>query len=159
MHAKIIQLSKKRISKDEYIDKDGFELEDYGKYNIDYIDDIEKSARKEEIASMEREFPIKLFEVAGPNKVRFIDNTWELKNLLFSRIKSTIQETDVVRFFDSDKCRLTALLQKPFTDDLFVIDGTMYSSYNLIDYALRDNFSDGDTIYVGNILDYHSCIF
>ena len=72
MHAKIIQLSKNRISKDEYIDKDGFELEDYGKYNIDYIDDIEKSARKEEIASMKSEFPIKLFEVAGPNKVRFI---------------------------------------------------------------------------------------
>ena len=58
-------------------------------------------------------------------------------------------------FFNSDKCRLTALLQKPFTGDLFVIDGTMYSSYNLIDYALRDNFPDGDTIYVGNILDYH----
>ena len=104
---------------------------------------------------MESEFPIKLFEVAGPNKVRFIDNTWKLKNLLFSRVKSTIQETDVVSFFDSDKCRLTALLQKPFTGDLFVIDGTLYSSYNLIDYALRDNFSDGDTIYVGNILDYH----
>ena len=45
-------------------------------------------------------------------------------------------------FFNSDKCRLTALLQKPFTGDLFVIDGTLYSSYNLIDYALRDNFSD-----------------
>ena len=134
---------------------DDFELDVYGKYNIDYIDDIENSTRKEEIVNMESEFPIKLFEVAGPNKVRFIDNTWKLKNLLFSRIKSTIQETDVVRFFDSDKCRLTALLQKPFTGDLFVIDGTMYSSYNLIDYALRDNFSDGDTIYVGNILDYH----
>ena len=134
---------------------DDFELDVYGKYNIDYIDDIENSTRKEEIVNMESEFPIKLFEVAGPNKVRFIDNTWELKNLLFSRIKSTIQETDVVSFFDSDKCRLTALLQKPFTGDLFVIDGTMYSSYNLIDYALRDNFSDGDTIYVGNILDYH----
>ena len=134
---------------------DDFELDVYGKYNIDYIDDIENSTRKEEIVSMESEFPIKLFEVAGPNKVRFIDNTWELKNLLFSRVKSTIQETDVVSFFNSDKCRLTALLQKPFTDDLFVIDGTMYSSYNLIDYALRDNFSDGDTIYVGNILDYH----
>ena len=134
---------------------DDFELDVYGKYNIDYIDDIENSTRKEEIVNMESEFPIKLFEVAGPNKVRFIDNTWELKNLLLSRIKSTIQETDVVRFFDSDKCRLTALLQKPFTGDLFVIDGTMYSSYNLIDYALRDNFSDGDTIYVGNILDYH----
>ena len=127
----------------------------YGKYNIDYIDDIENSTRKEEIVNMESEFPIKLFEVAGPNKVRFIDNTWKLKNLLFSRVKSTIQETDVVGFFDSDKCRLTALLQKPFTGDLFVIDGTLYSSYNLIDYALRDNFSDGDTIYVGNILDYH----
>ena len=137
---------------------DDFELDVYGKYNIDYIDDIENSTRKEEIVNMESEFPIKLFEVAGPNKVRFIDNTWELKNLLFSRIKSTIQETDVTSFFDSDKCRLTAILQKPFTDDLFVIDGTMYSSYNLIDYALRDNFSDGDTIYVGNILDYHSCI-
>ena len=61
----------------------------------------------------------------------------------------------MVGFFDSDKCRLTALLQKPFTDDLFVIDGTMYSSYNLIDYALRDNFSDGDTIYVGRILDFY----
>ena len=134
---------------------DDFELDVYGKYNIDYIDDIEKSTRKEEIVIMESEFPIKLFEVAGPNKVRFIDNTWKLKNLLFSRVKSTIQETDVVRFFDSDKCRLTALLQKPFTGDLFVIDGTLYSSYNLIDYALRDNFSDGDTIYVGNILDYH----
>ena len=134
---------------------DDFELDVYGKYNIDYIDDIENSTRKEEIVNMESEFPIKLFEVAGPNKVRFIDNTWKLKNLLFSRIKSTIQETDVVRFFDSDKCRLTALLQKPFTGDLFVIDGTLYSSYNLIDYALRDNFSDGDTIYVGNILDYH----
>ena len=134
---------------------DDFELDVYGKYNIDYIDDIENSTRKEEIVNMESEFPIKLFEVAGPNKVRFIDNTWKLKNLLFSRVKSTIQETDVVSFFDSDKCRLTALLQKPFTDDLFVIDGTMYSSYNLIDYALRDNFSDGDTIYVGNILDYH----
>ena len=134
---------------------DDFELDVYGKYNIDYIDDIENSTRKEEIVNMESEFPIKLFEVAGPNKVRFIDNTWELKNLLFSRVKSTIQETDVVGFFDSDKCRLTALLQKPFTGDLFVIDGTMYSSYNLIDYALRDNFSDGDTIYVGNILDYH----
>ena len=134
---------------------DDFELDVYGKYNIDYIDDIENSTRKEEIVNMESEFPIKLFEVAGPNKVRFIDNTWKLKNLLFSRVKSTIQETDVVGFFDSDKCRLTALLQKPFTGDLFVIDGTMYSSYNLIDYALRDNFSDGDTIYVGNILDYH----
>lgn len=134
---------------------DDFELDVYGKYNIDYIDDIENSTRKEEIVNMESEFPIKLFEVAGPNKVRFIDNTWELKNLLFSRVKSTIQETDVVSFFDSDKCRLIALLRKPFTDDLFVIDGTMYSSYNLIDYALRDNFSDGDTIYVGNILDYH----
>ena len=134
---------------------DDFELDVYGKYNIDYIDDIENSTRKEEIVIMESEFPIKLFEVAGPNKVRFIDNTWKLKNLLFSRVKSTIQETDVVRFFDSDKCRLTALLQKPFTGDLFVIDGTLYSSYNLIDYALRDNFSDGDTIYVGNILDYH----
>ena len=134
---------------------DDFELDVYGKYNIDYIDDIENSTRKEEIFSMESEFPIKLFEVAGPNKVRFIDNTWKLKNLLFSRVKSTIQETDVVGFFDSDKCRLTALLQKPFTGDLFVIDGTLYSSYNLIDYALRDNFSDGDTIYVGNILDYH----
>ena len=134
---------------------DDFELDVYGKYNIDYIDDIENSTRKEEIVNMESEFPIKLFEVAGPNKVRFIDNTWELKNLLFSRVKSTIQETDVVGFFDSDKCRLTALLQKPFTGDLFVIDGTLYSSYNLIDYALRDNFSDGDTIYVGNILDYH----
>ena len=134
---------------------DDFELDVYGKYNIDYIDDIENSTRKEEIDNMESEFPIKLFEVAGPNKVRFIDNTWELKNLLFSRVKSTIQETDVVGFFDSDKCRLTALLQKPFTGDLFVIDGTLYSSYNLIDYALRDNFSDGDTIYVGNILDYH----
>lgn len=134
---------------------DDFELDVYGKYNIDYIDDIENSTRKEEIVNMESEFPIKLFEVAGPNKVRFIDNTWELKNLLFSRVISTIQKTDVVSFFDSDKCRLTALLQKPFTDDLFVIDGTMYSSYNLIDYALRDNFSDGDTIYVGNILDYH----
>ena len=132
-----------------------FELDVYGKYNIDYIDDIENSTRKEEIVNMESEFPIKLFEVAGPNKVRFIDNTWKLKNLLFSRVKSTIQETDVVGFFDSDKCRLTALLQKPFTGDLFVIDGTLYSSYNLIDYALRDNFSDGDTIYVGNILDYH----
>ena len=137
---------------------DDFELDVYGKYNIDYIDDIENSTRKEEIVNMESEFPIKLFEVAGPNKVRFIDNTWKLKNLLFSRVKSTIQETDVVGFFDSDKCRLTALLQKPFTGDLFVIDGTLYSSYNLIDYALRDNFSDGDTIYVGNILDYHSCI-
>ena len=134
---------------------DDFELDVYGKYNIDYIDDIENSTRKEEIVNMESEFPIKLFEVAGPNKVRFIDNTWKLKNLLFSRVKSTIQETDVVGFFDSDKCRLTALLQKPFTGDLFVIDGTMYSSYNLIDYALRDNFSDGDTINVGNILDYH----
>ena len=134
---------------------DDFELDVYGKYNIDYIDDIENSTRKEEIVNMESEFPIKLFEVAGPNKVRFIDNTWKLKNLLFSRVKSTIQETDVVGFFDSDKCRLTALLQKPFTGDLFVIDGTLYSSYNLIDYALRDNFSDGDTIYVGNILDYH----
>ena len=134
---------------------DDFELDVYGKYNIDYIDDIENSTRKEEIVNMESEFPIKLFEVAGPNKVRFIDNTWELKNLLFSRVKSTIQETDVVSFFNSDKYWLTALLQKPFTDDLFVIDGTMYSSYNLIDYALRDNFSDGDTIYVGNILDYH----
>lgn len=134
---------------------DDFELDVYGKYNIDYIDDIENSTRKEEIVNMESEFPIKLFEVAGPNKVRFIDNTWKLKNLLFSRVKSTIQETDVVSFFDSDKCRLTALLQKPFTGDLFVIDGTLYSSYNLIDYALRDNFSDGDTIYVGNILDYH----
>ena len=134
---------------------DDFELDVYGKYNIDYIDDIENSTRKEEIDNMESEFPIKLFEVAGPNKVRFIDNTWKLKNLLFSRVKSTIQETDVVGFFDSDKCRLTALLQKPFTGDLFVIDGTLYSSYNLIDYALRDNFSDGDTIYVGNILDYH----
>ena len=134
---------------------DVFELDVYGKYNIDYIDDIENSTRKEEIVNMESEFPIKLFEVAGPNKVRFIDNTWKLKNLLFSRVKSTIQETDVVGFLDSDKCRLTALLQKPFTGDLFVIDGTMYSSYNLIDYALRDNFSDGDTIYVGNILDYH----
>ena len=134
---------------------DDFELDVYGKYNIDYIDDIENSTRKEDIVNMESEFPIKLFEVAGPNKVRFIDNTWKLKNLLFSRVKSTIQETDVVSFFDSDKCRLTALLQKPFTGDLFVIDGTMYSSYNLIDYALRDNFSDGDTIYVGNILDYH----
>ena len=132
-----------------------FELDVYGKYNIDYIDDIENSTRKEEIVNMESEFPIKLFEVAGPNKVRFIDNTWKLKNLLFSRVKSTIQETDVVGFFDSDKCRLTALLQKPFTGDLFVIDGTLYSSYNLIDYALSDNFSDGDTIYVGNILDYH----
>ena len=134
---------------------DDFELDVYGKYNIDYIDDIENSTRKEEIVNMESEFPIKLFEVAGPNKVRFIDNTWKLKNLLFSRVKSTIQETDVVGFFDSDKCRLTALLQKPFTGDLFVIDGTLYSSYNLIDYALRDNFSDGDTLYVGNILDYH----
>ena len=134
---------------------DDFELDVYGKYYIDYIDDIENSTRKEEIVNMESEFPIKLFEVAGPNKVRFIDNTWKLKNLLFSRVKSTIQETDVVGFFDSDKCRLTALLQKPFTGDLFVIDGTLYSSYNLIDYALRDNFSDGDTIYVGNILDYH----
>ena len=134
---------------------DVFELDVYGKYNIDYIDDIENSTRKEEIVNMESEFPIKLFEVAGPNKVRFIDNTWKLKNLLCSRVKSTIQETDVVGFFDSDKCRLTALLQKPFTGDLFVIDGTLYSSYNLIDYALRDNFSDGDTIYVGNILDYH----
>ena len=134
---------------------DDFELDVYGKYNIDYIDDIENSTRKEEIVNMESEFPIKLFEVAGPNKVRFIDNTWKLKNLLFSRVKSTIQETDVVGFFDSDKCRLTALLQKPFTGDLFVIDGTLYSSYNLIDYALRDNFSDGDTINVGNILDYH----
>ena len=134
---------------------DDFELDVYGKYNIDYIDDIENSTRKEEIVNMESEFPIKLFEVAGPNKVRFIDNTWKLKNLLFSRVKSTIQETDVVGFFDSDKCRLTALLQKPFTGDLFVIDGTLYSSYNLIDYVLRDNFSDGDTIYVGNILDYH----
>ena len=134
---------------------DDFELDVYGKYNIDYIDDIENSTRKEEIVNMESEFPIKLFEVAGPNKVRFIDNTWKLKNLLFSRVKSTIQETDVVGFFDSDKCRLTALLQKPFTGDLFVIDGTLYSSYNLIDYALRDNFSDGDTIYVGNIIDYH----
>ena len=134
---------------------DDFELDVYGKYNIDYIDDIENSTRKEEIVNMESEFPIKLFEVAGPNKVRFIDNTWELKNLLFSRVKSTIQETGVVVFFDSDKCRLTALLQKTFTGDLFVIDGTLYSSYNLIDYALRDNFSDGDTIYVGNILDYH----
>ena len=134
---------------------DDFELDVYGEYNIDYIDDIENSTRKEEIVNMESEFPIKLFEVAGPNKVRFIDNTWKLKNLLFSRVKSTIQETDVVGFFDSDKCRLTALLQKPFTGDLFVIDGTLYSSYNLIDYALRDNFSDGDTIYVGNILDYH----
>ena len=134
---------------------DDFELDVYGKYNIDYIDDIENSTRKEEIVNMESEFPIKLFEVAGPNKVRFIDNTWELKNLLFSRVKSTIQETGVVVFFDSDKCRLTALLQKPFTGDLFVIDGTLYSSYNLIDYAFRDNFSDGDTIYVGNILDYH----
>ena len=95
MHAKIIQLSKNRISKDEYIDKDGFELEDYGKYNIDYIDDIEKSARKEEIVSMESEFPIKLFEVAGPNKVRFIDNTWELKNLLFSRIPRGFPESEV----------------------------------------------------------------
>ena len=134
---------------------DVFELDVYGKYNIDYIDDIENSTRKEEIVNMESEFPIKLFEVAGPNKVRFIDNTWELKNLLFSRVKSTIQETDVVSFFYCFKCRLTALLQKPFTGDLFVIDGTLYSSYNLIDYALRDNFSDGDTIYVGNILDYH----
>ena len=134
---------------------DDFELDVYGKYNIDYIDDIENSTRKEEIVNMESEFPIKLFEVAGPNKVRFIDNTWKLKNLLFSRVKSTIQETDVVSFFDSDKCRLTALLQKPFIGDLFVIDGTLYSSYNLIDYALRDNFSDGDTINVGNILDYH----
>ena len=134
---------------------DDFELDVYGKYNIDYIDDIENFTRKEEIVNMESEFPIKLFEVAGPNRVRFIDNTWKLKNLLFSRVKSTIQETDVVSFFDSDKCRLTALLQKPFTGDLFVIDGTLYSSYNLIDYALRDNFSDGDTIYVGNILDYH----
>ena len=134
---------------------DDLELDVYGKYNIDYIDDIENSTRKEEIVNMESEFPIKLFEVAGPNKVRFIDNTWKLKNLLFSRVKSTIQETDVVGFFDSDKCRLTALLQKPFTGDLFVIDGTLYSSYNLIDYALSDNFSDGDTIYVGNILDYH----
>ena len=125
---------------------DDFELDVYGKYNIDYIDDIENSTRKEEIVNMESEFPIKLFEVAGPNKVRFIDNTWKLKNLLFSRVKSTIQETDVVSFFDSDKCRLTALLQKPFTGDLFVIDGTMYSSYNLIDYALRDTFTDGDTI-------------
>ena len=134
---------------------DDFELDVYGKYNIDYIDDIENSTRKEEIVNMESEFPIKLFEVAGPNKVRFIDNTWKLKNLLFSRVKSTIQETDVVGFFDSDKCRLTEIKKKPFTGDLFVIDGTMYSSYNLIDYALRDNFSDGDTIYVGNILDYH----
>ena len=134
---------------------DDFELDVYGKYNIDYIDDIENSTRKEEIVNMESEFPIKLFEVAGPNKVRFIDNTWKLKNLLFSRVKSTIQEIDVVSFFNSDKCRLTALLQKPFTGDLFVIDGTLYSSYNLIDYALSDNFSDGDTIYVGNILDYH----
>lgn len=134
---------------------DDFELDVYGKYNIDYIDDIENSTRKEEIVNMESEFPIKLFEVAGPNKVRFIDNTWKLKNLLFSRVKSTIQEIDVVSFFNSDKCRLTALLQKPFTGDLFVIDGTLYSSYNLIDYALRDNFSDGDTIYEGNILDYH----
>ena len=114
---------------------DDFELDVYGKYNIDYIDDIENSTRKEEIVNMESEFPIKLFEVAGPNKVRFIDNTWKLKNLLFSRVKSTIQEIDVVSFFNSDKCRLTALLQKPFTGDLFVIDGTLYSSYNLIDYA------------------------
>ena len=69
-----------------------------GKNNIDYIDDIEKSTRKEEVFSMESEFPIKLFEVAGPNKVRFIDKTWKLKNLLFSRVKSTIQEIDVVSF-------------------------------------------------------------
>ena len=77
---------------------DDFELDVYGKYNIDYIDDIEKGTRKEEIISMESEFPIKLFEVAGSNKVRFIDNTWKLKNLLFSRVKSTIQEIDVVSF-------------------------------------------------------------
>ena len=77
---------------------DDFELDVYGKYNIDYIDDIENSTRKEEIVNMESEFPIKLFEVAGPNKVRFIDNTWKLKNLLFSRVKSTIQEIDVVSF-------------------------------------------------------------
>lgn len=43
---------------------DDFELDVYGKYNIDYIDDIENSTRKEEIVNMESEFPIKLFEVA-----------------------------------------------------------------------------------------------
>ena len=32
---------------------DDFELDVYGKYNIDYIDDIENSTRKEEIVNME----------------------------------------------------------------------------------------------------------
>ena len=155
MHSRIIELSKNPVSKVDYIDKDSFELEDYGKYGIDYIDDIDESDREDEIKNMESMFPVKIFEVTGKNSVVYKDNVWELKNLCVSKIKELAKNTDVLNFFDGDMYRLSNLLRKPFTEDLFVWEGSLYSSMSLINYLLKDIFKEGDTIYIGNILDYH----
>ena len=157
MHSRIIQISKSPIRKDDFIDKDGFDLEDYGKFGIDYIADLEDSSRKDEIKEMESMFPLQIFKVKGKTSVLYKDNVWELKNLCVSKIKELVKNTDVEEFFDGDSYRLALLLKKPFTENLFVMDGCLYSSMNLINHLLKDNFSDGDTIYIGNILDYHHC--
>ena len=155
MHSRIIELSKNPISKEDYIDKDCFELEDYGKFGIDYIKDIDESDREDEIKNMESMFPVKVFEVTDKNSVVYKDNVWELKNVCVSKIKELAKNTDVLNFFDGDRFRLSMWLQKPFTEDLFVWEGSLYSSMNLINYLLKDIFKEGDTIYIGNILDYH----
>ena len=157
MHSRIIQISKSPITKDDFIVKDGFDLEDYGRFGIDYIDDLEDSSRKDELKDMESMFPVQIFKVKGENAVIYKDNVSELLTLCVSKIKELVKNTDVDNFFDGDSYRLSSLLKKPFTNNLFEFDGCLYSSMNLIKYLLKNNFSNGDTLYIGNILDYHHC--
>ena len=160
MHATIFQLSKTPIHKDDYFDCNSFALEDYGKYNIDYIDNMDREDRLEEIKQMGKMFPLEIFEVIDEKKIRYHNHLGELKEMWVKALKECTAKIDVETFFGEDSSEssiviLKELVMKPFTFNLFAMDDEkLYSSADFI-YNVLCNLEDGDILYVGNVLDYH----
>ena len=162
MHSRIFQISSKPINKDEYITEANYDYDDWFLREIaDYVDDIGESYQKETLEWLGMldgiSVDVDRRTVTVESKADFFLQKYvSFKNILKELEKISLKDfsTPDRHSFDYDMYRLNSCHKDKY--GFYVDDSGEYGGLVTLDEWMRYAAVEGETYYIGGIVDYHS---
>lgn len=160
MHSKIFQITKTRVEKENYLNKDTLMQGDNS--HFDYCTEIDSKERKKEIERLVNHIlPQGMFELSSEDTLIYKSGTEEWKEEFISEIRKKAEAITTENMLEwiGPVYQLEKYLKDPLgTSYWFYTDAKGVQSYAEQSYEfLREicALEPGTILYIGGIIDYH----
>ncbi len=160
MHSKIFQITRTRVSQDDYLNENTLTQGDSSYF--DYCAEIDEAERKYHIGVLVNHIlPKGMFELVAEDTIRYIGGAdkWQADFVAGMRSKAAAVTPDKVLEWIGPVYQLEKYLKNPLdTAYWFYMDEEGLQSHAEQSYEFMRQvceFEPGTTLYIGGVIDYH----